>query len=121
MEKPEYLEMIHEILDREVPPAIEKVQKIVELCTSTGPTYKNMRVVLVIDDQNNISICERRYKTDNQTEITLLKKRELKEGGFKSEYWAALMEKIAITLEKRGVVKRVHGVECQNQETLFNK
>lgn len=107
-EKPEYLERIYEMLEKEVSKMVAIIGKICweggQGQSLQGPTYKAFRAVLVIDCDGTIRICDRAHKTDSEIELLLLRKKELREGGLSSAYWDVVVTKAARALETRGLI-----------------
>lgn len=108
--KPEYLNAIYETLEREVTKAVKMVAGVVYTDSYghkqlRGSTYKDLRLVLTIDESGNIVICNRVNKSESMSEICLLRKKQIREGGFSSAYWDIVVEKVASALEGRGLIK----------------
>jgi 2,3-bisphosphoglycerate-independent phosphoglycerate mutase len=111
-------------MEPEVTKAVEVVRKVVyerKGIKAFGPTYKAMRMVLVVNNDGNVRICTRENKVEGEKEILLLRKQELREGGLSSAYWERVIQKVAAVLEKHKIIGKRKLQSTAGQMPLWEK
>lgn len=72
--------------------------------------WKDLRVVLTAHEKNGLRLCARQDKEEGATEILVLRKTLLSEGGLTGKDWARVTVKAAVWLEKRGLYPNRHTI-----------
>ena len=88
---------------KEVHVATNRLGSDVEL---TG--WKNLRTVLTTHEKNGLRFCARQDKKDGETELLVLRKTLVLEGGPTGKDWVRITVKSAAWLEKRGLYPNRH-------------